>query len=52
MPREAMASTDASIAEKGSVKNAAMAVLRIVTIFWALVNAYKIPCTQSRCTGA
>ena len=42
MPREAMASTDASIAEKGSVKNAAMAVLRSVTIVWAFVNAYTI----------
>ena len=37
-----MASTDASIAEKGSVKNAAMAVLRSVTIVWAFVNAYTI----------
>ena len=37
-----MASAEASTSAKGSVKNAAMAVLRIVTIFWALVNAYKI----------
>ena len=37
-----MASAEASISAKGSVKNAAMAVLRIVTIFWAFVNAYKI----------